>query len=111
MCGAQLGCEPDPLVGVVRWHADVGHDDVGVPCLDLALQRVEVTAAGLDVYLRCAREHLLQALANDVAVFTEDHADRHLTKHISAWRAERGGVHSQRDTGTPPCRGTWGLNS
>ena len=67
----------DPLVGLVRRHADVRDDDVRALGVDRGEQRVEIAADGddLDVGLVC--EQPRDPLADEVVVFGEHHASRH----------------------------------
>ena len=67
----------DPLVGVARRHADVGHDDVRPLCSDRREQRVEVTADGGDLEVGRRLEQAPDALSDEVMVLGEHEPDRH----------------------------------
>jgi hypothetical protein len=68
----------DPLVGTLRWHADVGDDDVRSFRIDRSEQRIEVTSHGCDFELRYRLEQLPDPLADEVVVLGQHEPDRHV---------------------------------
>jgi hypothetical protein len=67
----------DPLIGVTGRHADVGNDDVRLLRLHRDEKRVEVVAHRRDLDAGLRLEQPPDALADDVVVLREHHADRH----------------------------------
>src|SRR5829696_1518027 len=74
---AELGGEPDPLVGARRRHADVGEHHIGPLVLAGLAQRLEVAHRGDDLDRWVDSQQLVHAFAHDQAVLAEGYPDRH----------------------------------
>src|SRR5580765_5090808 len=71
----ELDGHPDPLVGLRRWHADVGHHDVGLRLLDERAQPVEVLRCADELQVRGAGEDPADAFPDQDAVLSVDDPD------------------------------------
>ena len=73
----QDGREPNSLVGLRRWHADVRDHHVGARALDGFEQGVQVPARGDDLDVLVRGEELLDAFPDDEAVLGQGNPDGH----------------------------------
>ena len=67
----------DPLVGARRWHADVGHQNVGMFGVDGFEQRGVVRARRDQLEVVLGGDQSRDTFANEVIVLGQDDADRH----------------------------------
>ena len=76
----------DALALEVRWHADVGHDDVGVQLGGTGDERVVVLGDADHLDVGIPGQHRPHALTDDGAVVGQEHRDRPHGAHASRCR-------------------------
>jgi len=104
---AHDACGADPLVGEIRWHADIGHHHLGKVFGRSGKQFVVVACDTDHLDVPGYREERTHSLAHDQVVIREHDANRRLRWHgstvVSDWEKHMGaattvcGGHPHRD--------------